>query len=118
MNRLLRVQCKWGNFKGDVITVGIRTSRFTPNGYIRTRYTADEINAFAVYCDELRKSYLIPIADVAGQSYLHLRLNPARNNQQRRLKWAAQYEFGAIAQLGERLHGMQEVVGSSPTSST
>ena len=25
---------------------------------------------------------------------------------------------GAIAQLGERLHGMQEVVGSSPTSST
>ena len=27
-------------------------------------------------------------------------------------------ERGAIAQLGERLHGMQEVVGSSPTSST
>jgi hypothetical protein len=25
--------------------------------------------------------------------------------------------LGAIAQLGERLHGMQEVVGSSPTSS-
>ena len=25
---------------------------------------------------------------------------------------------GAIAQLGERLHGMQEVVGSSPTSSS
>ena len=25
---------------------------------------------------------------------------------------------GAIAQLGERLHGMQEVVGSSPISST
>ena len=25
---------------------------------------------------------------------------------------------GAIAQLGERLHGMQEVVGSIPTSST
>jgi hypothetical protein len=26
--------------------------------------------------------------------------------------------IGAIAQLGERLHGMQEVVGSIPTSST
>jgi hypothetical protein len=26
--------------------------------------------------------------------------------------------FGAIAQLGERFHGMDEVVGSSPTSST
>jgi hypothetical protein len=27
------------------------------------------------------------------------------------------WTHGAIAQLGERLHGMQEVVGSSPTSS-
>ena len=27
-------------------------------------------------------------------------------------------KHGAIAQLGERLHGMQEVVGSIPTSST
>ena len=26
--------------------------------------------------------------------------------------------FGAVAQLGERLHGMQEVVGSSPIGST
>ena len=26
--------------------------------------------------------------------------------------------LGALAQLVERLHGMQEVVGSSPTSST
>ena len=26
--------------------------------------------------------------------------------------------FGAVAQLGEHLHGMQEVVGSNPTSST
>ena len=27
-------------------------------------------------------------------------------------------KFGAIAQLGERLHGMQEVSGSIPLSST
>ena len=26
--------------------------------------------------------------------------------------------LGAVAQLGERLHGMQEVVGSSPIGST
>jgi hypothetical protein len=30
---------------------------------------------------------------------------------------AAQYELGAIAQLGERRHGMAEVEGSSPSSS-
>ena len=31
---------------------------------------------------------------------------------------SARQSCGAIAQLGERLHGMQEVVGSIPTSST
>jgi hypothetical protein len=31
---------------------------------------------------------------------------------------AADHALGAIAQLGERLHGMQEVAGSSPASST
>ena len=33
-------------------------------------------------------------------------------------KCAASDEFGAIAQLGERLHGMQEVGGSIPPGST
>ncbi len=32
------------------------------------------------------------------------------------LSWT--FSFGAIAQLGERLHGMQEVGGSIPPSST
>ncbi len=31
---------------------------------------------------------------------------------------SSQARFGAIAQLGERLHGMQEVGGSIPPSST
>ena len=31
--------------------------------------------------------------------------------------WFVQ-EFGGIAQLGERLHGMQEVIGSIPFTST
>ena len=31
---------------------------------------------------------------------------------------ATQFYVGAIAQLGERLHGMQEVSGSIPLSST
>lgn len=31
---------------------------------------------------------------------------------------SASFAVGAIAQLGEHLHGMQEVVGSIPISST
>jgi hypothetical protein len=60
----------------------------------------------------------LPIEKVAGRRTFSLRLMPAANNQRAAINFAGEYELGAIAQLGERLHGMQEVVGSSPTSST
>ena len=34
------------------------------------------------------------------------------------LTWSPAMVFGALAQLGERLHGMQEVSGSIPLGST
>ena len=50
---------------------------------------------------------------------VHLRLIPPKNGQRAALIWAADHQLsGAIAQLGERCHGMAEVVGSSPTGST
>jgi prevent-host-death family protein len=50
---------------------------------------------------------------------VQLRVKPARNGQRACLNWATEYELpGAIAQLGERLRGTQEVAGSSPASST
>lgn len=48
---------------------------------------------------------------------IRLRVSPARNNQKRLVHLAAQYELGAVAQLGERRHGMAEAAGSSPASS-
>ena len=117
--RLLRVQCKWGRLKGSVIIVSLATSRLTPReGYIRTTYTSDEVDGIAVYCDDLKRCFFLPIEKVAGRSVIHLRVGPAANHQEAAINFAADYEFGAIAQLGERRHGMAEVVGSSPTSST
>ena len=60
----------------------------------------------------------MPIAYVAGRFVVHLRLEPAINNQQVAVKYAARYEFGAIAQLGERRAGSAKAEGSSPSSST
>ncbi len=116
---LLRVQCKWAAVKNEVITIPTRTCRHTPrHGYRRTTYGRHEVDLIAAYCAELQQVYVLPIELAAGQTFFHLRLSPARNNQQRRVHWAVDYELGAIAQLGERLHGMQEVAGSSPASST
>jgi hypothetical protein len=117
-HKLMRIQCKWGVLDGAVIKVWTRTSRHTPNGYVLTTYGPDEIDAVAVYCQQIDKCYLLPISLVQGRMGIYLRIGPTKNGQSLRVQFAAQYELGAIAQLGERLHGMQEVAGSSPASST
>jgi hypothetical protein len=117
--RFVRVQCKTGTLNGDVITASTRTCRHTPRGYVRTTYDSSEVDAIAIYCPDNGGCYLVPLADVGGRGNLHLRLAPARNNQEFAITYAAPYAFpGAIAQLGERLTGSQEVAGSSPASST
>src|SRR5205809_686496 len=66
------------------------------------------------------RSRRFPIAARSG-----FRLAPARNNQRIGVNWADDYDltrlnweaFGAIAQLGERLDGIQKVAGSSPAGS-
>ena len=117
--KFFRVQCKWACRKGDVIIVRGESSRRTADGFLRRPYTAEEVDALAAYCPEVDCCYLIPIAAMDGMRQLSLRVAPTKNGQRACLNWAADYELsGAIAQLGERLHGMQEVVGSSPTSST
>ena len=115
--RLLRVQCKWARRLGSVVQVRTRTCRRSRGGYVRGTYSSADTDAVAAYCAELGRAWLLPIDLVAGHQMLNLRLSPARNNQTVGVTWAEQYELGAIAQLGERLHGMQEVAGSSPASS-
>lgn len=108
-DRILRVQCKWGRLCGDVIRVNLVTSRHTPvNGYVRGKYGIDEVDAVAAYCGELDRCYLLPIEKVAERSTIHLRLEPAKNNQTAAVNFAADYEFsGAVAQLARALpwHG-------------
>jgi hypothetical protein len=115
---LLRVQCKWANFRNGVVVVVPRTNRTTPSGYVRGTYSAVEIDVIAAYCHALGEVYLIPIAELDGRTYLHLRITPTRNNQVLGVKWAETYRLGAVAQLGERVAGSHEVRGSSPLSST
>jgi PD-(D/E)XK nuclease superfamily protein len=118
--RLLRVQCKWGVRHGDVVRVTLRTSRYTPRGYVQTKYGPDEVDAVAVYCSELDECYVLPVSLIAERKFIYLRLAPCRNNQRALVHWARQYRLipGAIAQLGERVAGSHEVAGSSPASST
>jgi hypothetical protein len=79
--RFLRLQCKWASRRGSVLTARCVTSRHTPAGYLRTTYSAHEVDAIAAYAPEGRKCYVIPIAEAEGRTTLSLRLSPTRNNQ-------------------------------------
>ena len=116
--RLIRTQCKWAKRCEGVVVVRTRTSRHTPRGYVRATYSSAEVDGIAAYCDDNGECYFIPIDLVHGRVSVSLRLAPARNNQMVLVHWAADYRLGAIAQLGERLTGSQEVGGSNPPSST
>ena len=107
--RLLRVQCKWAVRRGDVLTAHCQRCRRGPDGFVRRQYHRDEIDAIAIYCAELDACYLLPARMSVNRTAVQLRLGPTRNNQQRLINWAKDYEFsarlsslGPIAQLGER----------------
>jgi PD-(D/E)XK endonuclease len=123
---LARVQCKWAPRQGDAIVVRCYSCRRAREGHRRRRYEAHEIDAIAAYCPDNGTCYYLPIDWVAGRRQILLRLAPTQNSQRIGIHWAKEFEFaatlptydGAIAQLGERLDGIQKVAGSSPAGST
>lgn len=88
-----RVQCKTGILRDGCVEFRVANSDARrPNG---VRYVG-QIEAFAVFCPQNRRVYLVPMADVATHAFTaRLRLEPARNNQLRRVRMAAPYEVGA-----------------------
>jgi hypothetical protein len=94
--RLLRVQCKLARLRGGVLAVHLQTSRHTPGGYVFSCYTSAEIDAVVAYSAELKRCFLLPIAAVAERRAIHLRIEPSRNNQSRRIKWAEDYDLGSM----------------------
>ena len=123
-NDLVRVQCKWAPLHGNVIVLRCYSSRRNRDGLLRRVYGADEVDAYAAYCPDVDRCYFIPFDACAGRTQVLLRLSPTKNNQQLGINWARDFEFtaklggsGAVAQLGERRHGMAEAAGSSPAGS-
>ena len=68
----------------------------------------------------------MPYEEFVCRTQIHLRLSGTNNNQRLGINWADDFDFaarlcderGAVAQLGERRHGMPKATGSSPVGST
>jgi hypothetical protein len=120
-DRILRVQCKWASLDkiSGVMRVNLQGSWLSPNGYVRSSYSEDEIDLVAVYCGDLDRCYLLPSALVAGRRAIYLRVSPPRNGQRACINREVDFRLpGAVAQLEEHLSGTQGARGSSPLSST
>lgn len=110
--KLVRVQCKMGKLDRGVIRFNTCSSHYHRGGSLKGY--RGEVEFFGVFCPQNGRVYLIPTEKVpVGHGIL--RVDKPRNNQRVKLL-AAEYEVASIVQVAERLHGKQEVVGSTPTA--
>jgi PD-(D/E)XK endonuclease len=118
--RFFRVQCKTGRIINGAMqfpTSSLHAASRTGLDKSIKRSYRGVVDFFGVYCPQNGKVYLIPI-DHLGDNGAFLRVEPPRNNQRRLIRWAHDYEIGAVAQLGARVNGIHEVTGSIPVGST
>lgn len=88
-----RVQVKYTESNGSVVTVRCRSHSLTNGKIKRTKkYTASMIDWLAVYDRFTRCCYYVPATELGeGKSSIRLRLVPALNGQRDRINFAERY---------------------------
>jgi PD-(D/E)XK endonuclease len=94
---LARVQCKTGRLRGGAIVFAVTSTYGHHRNPITVRRAySGEIDYFAIYCPETTGVYLVPISEVPTRSIARLRVVPARNGQEKRIRHAADYEIARV----------------------
>ncbi len=99
--KFLRVQVKTGWLNEDKSVIEFATA----SSYNHTakqkgwRHYRGQCDYFAVYCEELKKVYFISVDDV-GITQAQLRLTPTKNNQDKHVRWAKDYELKKVPPQG------------------
>src|SRR6266567_2692986 len=92
---LIRVQCKTARYirasERIEFNTAITYARVGGKPHLRKGYQG-EADYFAVYSPDTGKVYLVPVDDVP-RTEAKLRLNPSKNNQQKGVRWAKDYEI-------------------------
>jgi hypothetical protein len=94
---LWKVQCKTGRLRrGAVIWSMCSNYSHHPNPRATRRDYQGEVDYFAVYCPETGGVYFMPIEELPMRTRGYLRVDPPRNHQKRRIRFADQYEIGRV----------------------
>jgi hypothetical protein len=95
--KMAKVQCKTGRLrKGAVLWSMCSNYGHQKNPRVVHRDYQGEVDYFGVFCPETQGVYLIPIADVPMRRQGSLRVTPPKNNQQKSIRGARQYEIGRV----------------------
>ena len=117
---LVRIQCKTGRFRNGVIRFNTCSYRYHhPNNRgmkVYQHHYRGAADLFGIYCPETDGVYLVPVGDTGTRSG-SLRVEPTRNHQVKKIRWAQEFEVGraGLAQLVEHSICNREAVGSIPT---
>lgn len=88
---LIRIQCKTARLSEDQSYMNFNTSNMTGGRKARRGYRED-VEFFGVYSPDTGKVYLIPV-DVVPEGQATLRLQKPKNNQEKKVIWAKDYEL-------------------------
>jgi len=91
--RFWRIQCKTGRIDADSTAIRFNTAIRNVTGKNKqSRNYRGQCDYFAVYCADLGQVYLVPV-DQVGRTRAHLRVEPTKNNQEKNVRWAKDYEL-------------------------
>ena len=100
--KLVRIQCKTARYAeesgGLTFNTAITYARVGGKPHIVKGYKG-EADYFGVYSPYTRKVYLVPVED-APDTAAKLRLHTTRNNQQKGICWADDYEIEKVMEHG------------------
>jgi len=100
---LARVQIKTGRLRRGAVEFNVCSSyAHHPNPKVVKRTYEDDIDFFGVHCRDTNGVYLIPIEHVPLKRVAALRVEPSKNNQYQRVRWARDYKIGTVAIGGLR----------------
>jgi hypothetical protein len=93
--KLVRIQCKTARYLEEDGCISFNTcityARVGGKPHLKKGYKG-EADYFGVYSPETGKIYLVPVADAPGTAAT-LRLFATKNNQEKGVRWAKDYEI-------------------------
>lgn len=93
---LIRIQCKLARISTDGGVIEFNAYRVSPGDNGRRsvkRGYRGEAEYFGVYSPDTDKVYMIPVDEVPEGINIRLRLKKSKNNQEKFVRWAKDYEF-------------------------